>query len=124
MQVYIGNVSQGTFKPTGRIIVFGQAGNDTIALAPLLTIRTELYGGDGTDVISGDAGYIAKPFTPEGLVTKVNELLGDQSSIIDPAPKTAHSCTILHNGSHCRLSSCWSRRRRRRSPSPRPNPSI
>jgi Ca2+-binding RTX toxin-like protein len=41
---------------TGRIVVYGGDGNDTIQVAGGLTNPTELYGGNGDDQIKGDNG--------------------------------------------------------------------
>jgi CSLREA domain-containing protein len=47
----------GTFTPTGRIIVFGQAGNDDIEVSGSITLSAWLYGGDGNDRLKGGAGH-------------------------------------------------------------------
>jgi hypothetical protein len=57
--VTINGVSQGTFKPTGHIFVYGQSGNDSIVLASstsnnqklYVTIPAMLFGGDGNDTL-------------------------------------------------------------------------
>ncbi len=46
----------GLFNPTGRIIAFGQAGNDDISIAGGLDIDGELWGGDGNDTLKGGKG--------------------------------------------------------------------
>jgi Ca2+-binding RTX toxin-like protein len=63
--VNVNGESHGTFAPSGRIVVNGGAGNDTIALHPDLALDAWLFGGegddvlisaDGNDVLSGGAG--------------------------------------------------------------------
>jgi Ca2+-binding RTX toxin-like protein len=59
LNVKIGNTSLGNFKPTGHLIVFGQAGDDTIKLQPAVingvTVYVStpafLFGGDGNDTL-------------------------------------------------------------------------
>jgi len=46
----------GTFQPTGRIIVYGQAGDDDIQVAGSITLPAWLFGGDGNDRLNGQAG--------------------------------------------------------------------
>jgi uncharacterized delta-60 repeat protein len=46
----------GTFHPTGRIMVYAQAGDDDIQLAGAITLPTLLDGGDGNDRVKGDSG--------------------------------------------------------------------
>ena len=54
--VTVNGVSKGTFGPTGRIIIFGQAGNDSIDVPNSVTLPVEMYGGDGNDSMSGGSG--------------------------------------------------------------------
>ncbi len=54
--VTINGVSQGAFAGVTAIIAYGQAGNDTISVAPQLTAPAILFGGDGNDVLHGDGG--------------------------------------------------------------------
>jgi hypothetical protein len=56
LQVLINGVSQGLFNLTGRIVVFGQAGNDVITVDQKALQPAELYGGDGNDVLSAGGG--------------------------------------------------------------------
>ncbi len=57
-------VSLGTFAPTGHVIAYGLAGNDTIQVADStikgkvysLAIATMFFGGDGNDTLIGGAG--------------------------------------------------------------------
>jgi VCBS repeat-containing protein len=59
LSVTIGGASQGVFKPTGEIIAYGQAGNDTIQLASAkiqgkavyIAVPAALFGGDGDDTL-------------------------------------------------------------------------
>ncbi|HKB02490.1 MAG TPA: PKD domain-containing protein, partial [Gemmataceae bacterium] len=56
IEVTINDVAQGAFAPTGRIIVYGQAGDDDIKLAGSIANDAWLYGGAGNDVLMGGAG--------------------------------------------------------------------
>ncbi len=59
LRVTINGVVQGTWNPTGQIIAYGQAGNDTIQLVSAkikgqtvyVTDPAVLFGGDGNDTI-------------------------------------------------------------------------
>ncbi len=48
-----GSLDREPFSPTGRIIVFGGAGNDKITVDPGLARVLEIHGGDGNDTITG-----------------------------------------------------------------------
>jgi Ca2+-binding RTX toxin-like protein len=54
--VTINAVSVGSFVPTGRIVVFGQAGHDAISISRAITLDAWLYGNDGNDTLSGGGG--------------------------------------------------------------------
>jgi uncharacterized delta-60 repeat protein len=54
--VTVNGVRQGVFSPTGRIIVYGDAGNDAISVAAGVQIPTALYGDEGNDVLTGGGG--------------------------------------------------------------------
>ena len=54
--VTINAVSAGFFAPTGRIVVFGQAGNDNVSVASTITRNAWLYGDDGNDTLTGGGG--------------------------------------------------------------------
>lgn len=55
--VTLNNVVAGTFDDvTGRIIVFGLAGDDTITVDSAITLEVELFGGEGDDVLTGGGG--------------------------------------------------------------------
>jgi Ca2+-binding RTX toxin-like protein len=56
IQVTINGVSQGTFAPTGRVVAYGQAGNDDIQVAGSINLPAWLYGGDGNDRLNGGSG--------------------------------------------------------------------
>jgi Ca2+-binding RTX toxin-like protein len=49
----VGGVSLGTFSPTGKIVVYGQAGDDKIRVANRVGLPAWLYGGDGDDTLRG-----------------------------------------------------------------------
>ncbi|MCY2968006.1 MAG: M10 family metallopeptidase C-terminal domain-containing protein, partial [Planctomycetota bacterium] len=46
----------GSFSPTGRIVAFGQEGNDTISLGSTITLPAWLSGDAGNDLLTGAAG--------------------------------------------------------------------
>jgi Ca2+-binding RTX toxin-like protein len=54
--VTINAVSAGSFAPTGRIVVFGQAGNDNVTIASTITRAAWLHGDDGNDTLTGGGG--------------------------------------------------------------------
>ena len=56
VRVLISKVSQGIFSPTGRIIAYGKAGNDTILVASTITLPAWLFGGAGNDVMTAGGG--------------------------------------------------------------------
>ena len=56
MNVMINGLSQGYFSPTGRLIAFGQAGDDVISVARSITLGCEFYGDAGRDALSGGNG--------------------------------------------------------------------
>ncbi|MFI5379903.1 MAG: peptidylprolyl isomerase [Tepidisphaerales bacterium] len=51
-----GAIQHAPFNPTGRIIVYGGAGNDKITVSPSITRACEIHGGDGNDTIMGGGG--------------------------------------------------------------------
>jgi hypothetical protein len=60
VEVTVNGVSRGIFNPTGRIIVFGYAGNDDIQLSGAVPNEAWLYGDDGDDKLNlGNGGGIA-----------------------------------------------------------------
>jgi ELWxxDGT repeat protein len=56
IQVTINGVVQGLYTPTGRIIAFGQAGDDVITVSSGIALTAELFGGDGNDTLTGGGG--------------------------------------------------------------------
>ena len=54
VQVLIaGTIQHNPFSPTGRIVVYGGAGNDKITVNSAITQVCEIHGGDGNDTITG-----------------------------------------------------------------------
>lgn len=59
VHVYFSGVWKGAFSPTGRIVIFGYAGNDWIHLAGAVTNHAWLYGDDGSDSLNvGNGGGV------------------------------------------------------------------
>jgi len=56
IEVTINSVSEGIFSPTGRLVVYAQAGNDNVQVAGSIENSAWLYGGDGDDRLKGGAG--------------------------------------------------------------------
>jgi Ca2+-binding RTX toxin-like protein len=54
--VTINAVLVGSFAPTGRIVVFGQAGNDNVTIASTITRNAWLYGDDDNDTLTAGGG--------------------------------------------------------------------
>jgi Ca2+-binding RTX toxin-like protein len=54
--VTINAVLVGSFAPTGRLVVFGQAGNDNVTISSSITRNTWLYGDDGNDTLTAGGG--------------------------------------------------------------------
>jgi hypothetical protein len=61
--VALNGVDQGSFVPTGRVIVFGQAGNDVIQVVSV-GLPVVLLGGDGDDTL--DASTVSGPTVLSG----------------------------------------------------------
>ncbi len=55
VRVLIDGESQGTFEGVGRVVAFGQAGDDVLLVAGL-DLPAELYGGDGNDLLTAGHG--------------------------------------------------------------------
>jgi PKD repeat protein len=55
-QVKVGGASQGVFASPSQIIVFAQAGDDSVTIAGSLKIPAQVYGGDGNDSLTGGGG--------------------------------------------------------------------
>jgi hypothetical protein len=56
VRVLINDANHGTFVPTGRIIAYGQAGDDVIHVVSAITLTAELYGGADDDLLQGGSG--------------------------------------------------------------------
>jgi hypothetical protein len=56
VEVMINGASQGTFSAASRVVVYGGAGNDTIAVQQNLVLDAWLFGGAGNDVLSSARG--------------------------------------------------------------------
>jgi Ca2+-binding RTX toxin-like protein len=56
VKVLVNDLPQGTFRPTGRLIACGGAGDDDIQVAGSITLPAWLYGGDGNDRLKGGGG--------------------------------------------------------------------
>jgi Ca2+-binding RTX toxin-like protein len=56
VSVSLNGVALGLFRPTGRAVVYGQDGNDTIQASALLSTPVEFHGGGGGDLLVGGAG--------------------------------------------------------------------
>ncbi len=54
--VAVNGVSFGPFTPTGHLIAFGLSGNDTMSVASNLTVPAWLFGGAGSDTLTGGGG--------------------------------------------------------------------
>jgi parallel beta-helix repeat protein len=54
--VTINGVLKGSFQPSGRILVFGGAGHDSIVISSKIKRRCWLYGGAGNDTLTGGSG--------------------------------------------------------------------
>jgi VCBS repeat-containing protein len=60
IEVFIQGVSRGVYYPTGRIVVFGYGGNDSITMAGSVNYVAWLYGDDGDDKLNlGNGGGLA-----------------------------------------------------------------
>ena len=56
VRVWLNGANAGRFSPTGRIIVRGNDGNDTIRLDNRIVLSAELHGGAGNDDLEGGGG--------------------------------------------------------------------
>jgi PKD repeat protein len=56
IDVRLNGCTFGPFVPTSRIVAYGQAGDDYIAVAPNITLSAWLFGGPGNDVLVGGGG--------------------------------------------------------------------
>jgi fibronectin-binding autotransporter adhesin len=56
VQVWVNGVCQGTFTPTGRIVVHGLGGDDFLWVSSKVRQSAWLYGGAGADLLKGGGG--------------------------------------------------------------------
>jgi uncharacterized delta-60 repeat protein len=56
VKVLLNGASQGVFTPTGRIVVYGQAGDDDIRVSEDIRLPAVLFGGDGNDRLQAGSG--------------------------------------------------------------------
>jgi Ca2+-binding RTX toxin-like protein len=56
VEVRVGGSLVGTFQPTGRIVVYAQAGDDDVQVAGSIARSAWVYGGDGDDRLKGGGG--------------------------------------------------------------------
>jgi uncharacterized repeat protein (TIGR01451 family) len=56
VSAYLNGVLLGNFDPTGRIVAYGQAGNNYIYVSPQVTLPAFLYGGPGNDTLVAGGG--------------------------------------------------------------------
>ncbi len=56
INVTLNGVSLGTFSPTGRLLAYGQDGNDNIQVAGSIALPAWLFGQGGNDRLKGGAG--------------------------------------------------------------------
>jgi extracellular elastinolytic metalloproteinase len=54
--VTLNGVVLGNYRPTGRLIAFGQGGDDDIEVAGGIGVQAWLYGGAGNDLLKGGGG--------------------------------------------------------------------
>ncbi|MBW3597344.1 MAG: CSLREA domain-containing protein [Planctomycetes bacterium] len=57
VEVTLNGVSLGVFEPTGRLIAYGQGGDDDIQVSGSITLAAWLYGDGGNDRLKGGAGH-------------------------------------------------------------------
>lgn len=56
VRVWLNGANAGRFSPSGRIIIDGDSGNDTIRIDRRVTLPAWLEGGDGNDQLEGGGG--------------------------------------------------------------------
>jgi hypothetical protein len=56
VKVLVNNLPQGAFSPTGRLIAYAGAGDDTIKVAGSISLPAWLYAGPGNDLLQGGGG--------------------------------------------------------------------
>lgn len=57
IQAVIGGFPTGSFLSTGRLIAYGENGNDQISVDDGIALTAILYGGEGDDELTGGAGH-------------------------------------------------------------------
>jgi Ca2+-binding RTX toxin-like protein len=57
VQVILNGVAQDGYSPTGKLVVYGQAGHDVIVVEGGVSLPAWLYGGDGHDTLTGGSGH-------------------------------------------------------------------
>ncbi|MEX2173577.1 MAG: SBBP repeat-containing protein [Pirellulaceae bacterium] len=57
IEVQLNGSSLGVFSPTGRLLAFGQAGNDNLQVAGSISLSAWLYGDAGKDRLKGGSGH-------------------------------------------------------------------
>lgn len=57
IEVRVNGVSRGVFRPTGRLVLRGLAGNDDIQVAGSISVPMVLDGGAGDDRLKGGSGF-------------------------------------------------------------------
>jgi hypothetical protein len=57
IRVRINGVEQGTFQPTGHVVIHGLAGNDDLQVSGSISVPVWLYGGPGHDRLKGGDGH-------------------------------------------------------------------
>jgi Ca2+-binding RTX toxin-like protein len=59
VKVVLNKVTLGVFTPTGRVVAFGQGGNDDISVGATVLLPVEFYGGEGNDKLkAGKMGSV------------------------------------------------------------------
>jgi Ca2+-binding RTX toxin-like protein len=56
IQAQVDGFPNGRFNPTGRLVAYGVAGNNTIQVAGGITLPAWLYAGPGNDLLQGGGG--------------------------------------------------------------------
>ncbi len=56
ISVVMDKKTYGPFAVTGRLVAYGEAGNDVITVGPAITLTAYLYSGTGNDQLTGGGG--------------------------------------------------------------------
>jgi ELWxxDGT repeat protein len=56
IRVKINGTVLGSFSPTGRIVIYGQSGNDSIVVSSSIHLTTVIYTGNGNNTVVGGGG--------------------------------------------------------------------